>query len=396
MSNTNVNPTAGFDINGWPAIFSNVYLCTLPALVIIFLPMLVGGMVEHLGMTAQQAGYVATSDMLGYTVGTIASFFFIHKMNWRLLTLGCIALMVVANGFSGTITDYNTLLLVRFVSGLGGGVLTAVTFAAMGQMRDPDSAYGWWLVFQAAFGLVGFQYFWDISVNGGFIVLSVLLVLGAALYRYVPEQALSQAHTAANMDKSLLGKAIAGVVAILLVYIGLMAVYVYLERIGNEAGLSPDQIGTSFSAMSVAGLVGGGLAAKLGARYGRLLPSLLGAAGCIASFYLFITEQIGFTLFAASCCLYFGLWSFLLPYLVGACAAVDSSGRTLAMGNAAIGAGLAFGPFIAASLIGENGYGILATVATAFVAIGIALIVPLLNASKALDEEDQQAATATS
>lgn len=383
---------ASFDINRWPAIFANVYLCTLPALVIIFLPMLVGGMVEHLGMTAQQAGFVATSDMLGYTLGTVASFFFIHKLNWRLLTLACIAIMVVANAVSGMLTDYQTLLIVRFISGVGGGVLTAVTFAAMGQMKDPDSAYGWWLVFQAAFGLVGFQYFWDISVNGGFTVLSGLLVIGAFMFRFVPEQALKQEHTSSTMDKSLLGKAIAGVIAILLVYVGLMAEYTYLERIGNEAGLSPEEIGTAFSAMSIAGLAGGGLAAKLGAQFGRLLPSLLGAAGCIASFYLFSIDQIGANLYTAACCLYFGLWSFLLPYLVGACAAVDASGRTLAMGNAAIGAGLAFGPFIAANLIGENGYGILAIVATAFVAVGLVLIVPLLKVSQQFDAESEPTA----
>lgn len=379
-----------FDINRWPAVFSNVYLCTLPALVIIFLPMLVGGMVEHLGMTAQQAGFVATSDMLGYTIGTVASFFFIHKMNWRLLTVACIAIMAVANGFSGVIGDYETLLAVRFVSGIGGGILTAVTFAAMGQMRDPDSAYGWWLVFQAAFGFVGFQYFWDISVNGGFIVLTVLLILGALLIKFVPQQAIKHDHEMGKLDKSIVGKAFAGVFAIFLVYVGLMAEYTYLERIGNEAGLSPDEIGTAFSAMSIAGLAGGGLAAKLGAKFGRLMPSLLGAAGCIASFYLFSIEQIGFTTYAAACCLYFGLWSFLLPYLVGACAAVDNSGRTLALGNAAIGAGLAFGPFIAATLIGENGYGILAVVATAFVAVGLVLIVPLLKVSQDFDEEDAQ------
>lgn len=378
--------TKNFDINRWPVIFSNVYLCTLPALVIIFLPMLVGGMVEHLGMSAQQAGYVATSDMLGYTLGTIASFFFIHKLNWRTLSLACIVLMAIANGYSGFITDYETLLVVRFVSGLGGGILTAVTFAAIGQMRDPDSAYGWWLVFQAAFGFVGFQYFWDISVNGGFIVLTGLLIIGAFMLPFIPQQASQSDATSGGLAKENFGKATLGVIAILLVYIGLMSEYTYLERIGNSAGLSPEEIGTAFSAMSIAGLVGGGLAAKLGATYGRLIPSLLGTVGAIVSFYLLSTADISFNLYTIACCLYFGLWSFLLPYLIGACAAVDSSGRTLAMGNAAIGAGLAFGPFIAASLIADNGYTILATVATAFVALGFVLILPLL---KALEKPQQ-------
>ncbi len=103
---------------------------------------------------------------------------------------------------------------------------------------------------------------------------------------------------------------------------------------------------------------------------------------------VFSTEQIGFDLYTATCCLYFGHWSFLLPYLVGACAPVDACGRTLAPGNAAIGAGLACGPFIAASLIGENGFGILAMVATAFVATGFYLIIPLLRVSQQFDDPE--------
>ncbi|WP_261841835.1 MFS transporter [Aliamphritea ceti] len=377
-----MNNSKSYDINGWPSVFANVYLCTLPALVIIFLPMLVGGMVEHLGMTDQQAGFVATSDMLGYTIGTLSSFFFIHKVNWRKLSLACIALMVAANALSGNISDYDTLLAVRFVSGLGGGVLTAVTFAVIGQMRDPDSAYGWWLVFQAGFGLVGFQYFWDISVNGGFLVLTGLLLLGGLLFSFIPEQALSQNRNISKVDPAVFKKAASGVVAIFLVYIGLMAIYTYLERIGNQAGLSPEDIGISFSAMSVAGLLGGGLAAKMGSRCGRSIPVIIGTAGCILSFYLFTIDQVAFATYAAACCLFFGLWSFLLPYLMGACAAVDASGRTLAMANAAIGAGLAFGPFIAANLVGENGYGILATVSTGFMIAGFLLVLPLLRHSQ--------------
>jgi len=367
-----------FDINRWPAIFANVYLCTLPALVIIFLPMLVGGMVEHLGLSAQQAGFVATSDMLGYTLGTIASFFFIHRSNWRKLTIGCLILMALVNGLSGLVSDYNTLLAVRFVSGLAGGTLTAITFAAMGQMRDPDSAYGWWLAAQAAFGFVGFQYFWDISVNGGFIVLAVLLVIGLPMIVRVPERAAATEQQQSSMNIATTGKAMAGVLAILLVYIGLMAEYTYLERIGNLAGLSPDDIGTAFSGMSIAGLVGGLLAATFGAKFVRLIPAVVGACGCVVSFYLFSAEQFTANSFTFACALYFGLWSFLLPYLVGACAAIDPSGRTLALGNAAIGAGLAFGPFIAANLIGESDFSALAPVSSGFVIIGMVFILPML------------------
>ncbi|MEP9317719.1 MFS transporter [Pseudomonas sp. LABIM340] len=382
---------SAFDINAKLTIFANVYLCTLPALVIIFLPMLVGGLIENLGLNQQDAGYVVTLDMLGYTVGTIASFFFIHRANWRYLALGCIVMMALVNGLSAHISDYYTLLGARFASGFCGGVLTAVTFAVMGQMRDPDSAYGWWLVFQAAFGVVGFKYFWVIGVSGGFIALAVMLVLGGALFRFIPEQALKTEQAASAGEKRLSIKAVAGVLAILLVYVGLMTEYTYLERIGNAGGLSPDDIGTAFSAMSIAGLVGGGAAAKLGANYGRLLPVVFGVLGCVVSFYLLSSTSISALYFAISCCVYFGFWSFLLPYLVGACAAVDVSGRLLSLANAAIGAGLAFGPFIAANLINEGSFVLIAVVATAFLTLGFALIVPLLKESQRKDRLDDKA-----
>lgn len=381
--------SANEPVPGKAMALASIFLCTLPALVIIFLPMLVGGIIEHLNMSAREAGYIVTSDMLGYTVGTLCSFFFIHRLDWRKLTLACIALMVVANVASALVSGYYPLLGLRFLSGLGGGILTAVTFAAMGQLRDPDAAYGWWLVFQAAFGVVGFKLFERMGVQGGFIALSVMLALGALLYRLVPQQATPTAKARPALQGSLMVKAGAGVVAILLIYMGLMVEYTYLERIGVSAGLSAEDVGNAFSAMSLAGLLGGGVAAKIGGRYGRLLPALIGTVGCVTSFYLLAVPSFTSLYFTLTCCLYFGLWSFLLPFLVGVCAHVDASGRLLSLANAAIGAGLAFGPFIAANLIGENDYRGLTVVASGFLGAGFVLLVPLLRASRKDAEPDE-------
>lgn len=375
------------DINRVSSIVAIVFICTLPALVIVLLPMLVGGLVVSLGFTEQQGGYVVTADMAGYTLGTIASFFFIHRANWRMLTLGCLILMVLVNLMSGWVSGMEPLILLRLLSGIGGGIVTAVTFAAMGQFRDPDSAYGLWLVFQAALGGAGsvtLPYIierWDIG--GGFIIFAVLLIVGSLLYRYVPVQALRSAHADGRIDRHLVKPTGLGIFGILVIYIGLMAVYTYLERIGVSSGLSQADVGLCFLGMTVAGLVGGTAAAKFSVAFGRVWPVLIGVIGVLCSFVVLMSGNLGFYLFMFACALYFGMWSFLLPYLVGALAAVDPSGRALALGNAAIGGGLAVGPFIATFLLSNEGYNRLVLFGIGLVSISYLLLVPLLSASQA-------------
>lgn len=375
------------DINRIPSIIAIVFICTLPALVIVLLPMLVGGLVISLGFTEQQGGYVVTADMVGYTLGTIGSFFFIHKVNWRTITLCCLVLMVLVNLVSGWVGEMEPLLLLRLLSGIGGGIITAVTFASMGQLRDPDSAYGLWLVFQAILGGAGSVSFphiiarWDIG--GGFIIFSILLMVGCLLYRFVPTQALSTTDSASGMDRATVKPVSLGILGILVIYIGLMSVYTYLERIGVSSGLSQADVGVCFLAMTVAGLVGGTAAAKYSVTFGRVWPVLIGVIGVVGSFVVLMSGNLGFYLYMFACALYFGMWSFLLPYLVGALAAVDTSGRALALGNAAIGGGLALGPFIATFLLGDNQYNVLILFGIGLVMVSYIVLLPLLTVSQA-------------
>jgi len=52
--------------------------------------------------------------------------------------------------------------------------------------------------------------------------------------------------------------------------------------------------------------------------------------------------------------LMFGVWCFVLPYFLGLLAALDRSGRSLSLGNAAIGLALMAGPFLGGLIIGAG------------------------------------------
>lgn len=374
------------NINGSAAIFANVFLCTLPSLVITFAPMIVGALVTSLGFSEQQGGFVATADMAGYMTGTISSFLFIHRCHWRLMTLAALLLMVAANTLSGIIDTYSALLFVRFFSGLGGGVIAAIAFASIAQMKDPDSAYGLWLVFQSAIGAVGMFSFPYIieewGVGGAFLILAMLLLMGCALLQFVPEQALDVGRQKIKIGKNSINTIAVGVVAILVIYTGLMSVWAYMERIADAAGLTPREVGVCLSISSVGGLMGGTAAAKLSTRFGRIGPAVLSMIGLCASFLLLINEHIGFYIYMLAAVLFFGLWSFLVPYLVGSLAAIDQSGRALSMGNAAIGGGVCLGPALGAYIIGGYSYTVLIFIGMTVSVAGSLIMLPLLRLSQ--------------
>ena len=102
------------------------------------------------------------------------------------------------------------------------------------------------------------------------------------------------------------------------------------------------------------GLAGGVLAAWLGTRFGRVWPICIGLGlNVVAAAGLAVFESE----FAYSALnLLWGLaYNFLLPYLMGALAALDDRGRWAVAGDSLWNGGAVPGPWIAAVLVEETG-----------------------------------------
>ena len=99
----------------------------LSASILDVLPLLVGAMVDLLGLTAKQAGYVAAADMLGASIAALSVSVIIPRGHWRLLLIiGC-SLLTVANAVSGLAPGFETLLVLRLLGGVGEGILLSAT-----------------------------------------------------------------------------------------------------------------------------------------------------------------------------------------------------------------------------------------------------------------------------
>lgn len=347
------------DIDSPSSVLTNVMICALPFVIIIMVPVLVSGIVETLNVSAQKAGFVASADMAGYTLGTLSSFVLLSRVNWRTFIAVALIIMVAANGLSALASDYMVLIISRFASGVGAGIVTAITFAAMGQMRDSDSAYAWWLVAQSVIAGLCFYAFpvilegWGIS--GVFGLFSVLCMAALFFIGFIPPHAGTPEHQVQVLKTSALLKLAGfGMLALFLYECGLMGAYTYVELLGRAGGLSIEETSLSLSLSMLGGIAGGVFAAKLSTRFGRLPPILGGTTVLIISLLMLRQESTSFELYAVAVFLMFGVWNIVMPFLLGSLAAADETGRALALGNGSIGIALVLGPFFGALIIGNG------------------------------------------
>lgn len=346
------------DINSRSSLLANVILCSIPFVIIIMVPVLVSGIVESFNVSAQKAGFVASADMTGYTLGTVLTFFLIARVNWRTYVSIALIIMVLSNGLSMLSSDYTVLFVSRFASGIGAGVVTAITFAAMGQMRDSDSAYAWWLVSQSIIAGLCFYIFPTIlegwGISGVFGLFSVLCFVAFFFIGFVPPHAGTPEHQVHALKASALLKLAGfGIIALFLFECGLMAPFTYVELLGRAGGLTLDETTLSLSLSMLGGIAGGVFAAKLSTRFGRLPPILGGTFVLIVSLLMLRQEYFSFSLYALAVFLIFGVWNVVVPFLFGALAAADETGRAVALGNGGVGLGLVSGPFLGGLIIGD-------------------------------------------
>ena len=109
------------DIDSRSALYTAFLVGVIAPEVFIVQPGFVQGMVEHLGFSDSEAGYVASAEMWGLAITTILMTFVAHRFNWRRVILVSILIMALANVLSVFAEDLQTFAILRFVAGPGAG-----------------------------------------------------------------------------------------------------------------------------------------------------------------------------------------------------------------------------------------------------------------------------------
>lgn len=363
----------------WVAILAGV----VGPEVFIVQPAVVQGFVQYLGFDAQSAGYAASIEVWGIAFSTILLSFFARHLNWRTVIVASIALMAAGNAGSAIVADRNVFLLLRLLVGIGAGSLVSLSFAIVGLTKNPDRNFGYMIMWVLIYGALGL---WAVptafAIGGMKLMLyffAVFPMLVLPFVRYLPRGGDSAVTADANaVELSLPMKSMA-LSAMLFYFMAQGAVWAYLFLIGTADGLTDQEVANALTISQFAGVAGAWFAGAFGSRVGRIRALTLGILGgslCL----LLLAAHASYVVFAVVVCIYNFFWNMTHPTLLSAMAGFDRRGRIVLGATAMQMIGLAIGPALAASLLGDGHYANVIWIGVAlFVLSWFAICVPVFR-----------------
>jgi len=330
---------------------------------IILMPMIVGGLIDSYGFTEQQAANIASLEGLGIVFASVFAALWIRNVSWvKALFFACL-LYAGLNVVSANLAEFTPLLVTRFLTGLAGGSLFAITVAALGDNREPDRAFGLAQAVQGVMMLLAFLAAPYLLQAGGVNMLYYMLAAASvlimpALFRFPAQGRTRTVPVGGNGQSSSHTSLIwLGLFASIIFFINVFGFWAFVERIGQAAELPVNTIGLALGLSQIMAIVGALAAAWASDRYGRYVPLLIVLIGQSIALFALIGD-FGSVTFFVSTGAFQALFIVAVSYQMGAIAKLDIQGRFLVIMTGAQGFGAAIGPAVAAALIREgNDYG---------------------------------------
>ena len=155
-------------------------------------------------------------------------------------------------------------------------------------------------------------------------------------------------------------------------YTGVFGIWSFLERIGADAGLSPQFAGTVVSGALFAGAVAALVPVWLGDRLGRRGPILLASLMLLIAIAV-LGSNVTKLSFAAAALTFNAAWTIAIIFQLGAVAAADTTGRFVTGIPAATALGATLGPALGGITKAQLGITGLCAVAMASVLASLAI-----------------------
>jgi len=358
--------------NKWP--FINVEIIGYFAIVLTTLagnssisikPILIGSYVEYLELSPEIAGYILTAEMSAAALGTIFAALRVHVWNRRAMGVLALGLILIGNVISCFVDNALLLGVVRSITGLGHGLMLAITAAAIASLGEPDRVVGINTIASTALAALLVFLIPSLQENIGIVPLYVvmgLLVIPAFLFiSYFPEyrgnvpvlavvsETNDKGDTAFRGNTG--GVVTAVIVAICFYYLGIGSFWPYAEQIGRSVGLSYQDASKIIGYATIAGIIGALLATIIGRKFGRILPisiALIVPTLALISLLIYPNSVLVYKLATV---LYMFSWFLFFPYLLGFISQLDPTGRLNSIVYTFALVGFSAGPALAGYLI---------------------------------------------
>lgn len=375
---TSGNVNNQVDVNSGRVLAASILMHTVGPQVLYILPAFVQGLKEHGGFDEKQAGFLASAETLGITLGTIAIILLQSRINWRHIFTATLLLVIGGNIASALAGDFETFRLTRYLTGFGAGCILSLSYVVIALSDKHDRNFG--LMIMVTLVYAALLVFLLPTLYGAFgfkgLVLLVALTCVAGLFFIRDLPVTGQVKRAVDKQAINLGAGlkVMGLASILVYFLAMGGVWSYLFLIGTSGGASEQSIANAISISQFFGMAGAFTAAMLGIRYGRSLPLAVTIVLIIVSILLMLPAPAALV-FTLLVCLFYYNQCLSHPYLLGSMASFDRSGKLVAYAATLTSLGYAFGSYIAASIIpGDGTYDEVIWMAALFFAVSLVLI----------------------
>lgn len=382
--------TVKSEFDGWRSISVAMYMTLVGYGVLVGIPVICTAWVGLLGFTEEQVGRVVGMDLAGLSIGAVTTSLFARSVNRRLLVLIGIGIAVAANSVCLISHEYDMVLWLRLISGIGGGIYTAVAVATLGGSSRPTKTYALMVLAFAFSQTIEMHLLPRLPMNGIYLVFIICFMLTLPWIRWIPPHPVldNAASHGSGMGTIKLWSAVKRspfsyflpwvcLTAIFFTYVNIGAYWTYIELAALSSGIAKPWIVSLLTWVSL-GSVSGCLAAMtISDRYGFLKP-LLASLATMAVISGILSLGINYSTLFISLLFFNLLWNFIDVYQMSTMAVIDRSGTFVSLLPAIQGLGQIVGPNIAASMLGAGlGYNKIFLMCSVSVIIGMVFYLAL-------------------
>lgn len=352
-------------------------------------PVMLGLYIDELRLTASQASLALAAENGAYALGLLLFYLVLHRVRRPMLAATGLGIMIVTSLLTAKAGGFVPLLAIRSAFGLAMGFTASTVFAAYAGRADPQRVWAIAtfvnLTYAAILLTLSGWIAQTFGLTGIVAVLAMVAVIGLACTRLIPPAPPRAEREARDGEAENGGTinlpAICGALALLCLYAGHTTLWSFQERMGLAVGLDRSQVGVLLGISVLGAIIGAVLSVTAGHRFGQRGPNALAFAGLIASALLLALPVMA--AYVAGAVIVKTAWFFGLPFILGALARLDRSGRWSSMGAALLALGSAIGPAIGATLAGYGAH-MIGVLAAGLYLISFLFTVPLFAADRSI------------
>ena len=319
------------------------------------LPLIVGGLIDHRGFTASQAGMVGSLEVFAMAGTAIILSPKINRIQRHYWAIGASLLLALMQFLSASPSAAGWFYVERFVAGMSSGVLVAILAATIPLARNPERLTALIILFDSSctmgLYLVMPSLILQYGLTGAYGFLAIMTVLLAPLFLLLPASGPAPTPLSAPMRKT----AWRVVAYSMSISIAGTALWSFTERMGVSIGLELTTIGQVFAGSILIGLVGASTAAFIGQKIGSFWPIIIATLFNVSA-AIAMPQVSTPLLFVVLFCVLQLSQQFNDPFRTGVTARLDGEGRLIGLSAGTGLLGAAFGPFLAGFIVEDGGF----------------------------------------